>query len=75
MNNELIREQVLDIRDSARTNMFDLNTVQVIAFEKKFYELVCFIEENKSEYVHLILTGEFFNDAETEIKPQNFNFG
>ncbi|MCD8397435.1 MAG: DUF5049 domain-containing protein [Lachnospiraceae bacterium] len=75
MNNELIREQVLDIRDSARTNMFDLNTVQVIAFEKKFYELVCFIEENKREYVHLILTGEFFSDSDTEMKKQNLSFG
>ena len=52
-----VREQILAIRDTGLTNMFDVNMVQRIAFEMGFHELVCFIEEHKSEYVHFILYG------------------
>lgn len=55
---EKIREQILSIRASGRTNMFDTTMVQRIADEMGFYELVLFIEDSKSEYVHFILTGE-----------------
>ena len=53
-----IREQILTIRKTGRTNMFDFVMVQRIAFEMQFYELVIFLEEHRSEYVHFILTGE-----------------
>lgn len=53
-----IREQILAIRKTGRTNMFDSVMVQRIAFEMQFYELVIFLEEHRSEYVHFILTGE-----------------
>lgn len=53
-----VREQILAIRDTGLTNMFDVNMVQRIAFEMDFHELVCFIEEHKSEYVHFILYGD-----------------
>ena len=56
---EKIREQILAIRDSGVTNMFDINRVQYEANERKFYELVIFLEEHKAEYVHFIMTGEF----------------
>ncbi len=55
---EKIKEQILAVRDTGRTNMFDINMVQVIADEMKFYELVIFIEEHKEDYVKFILTGE-----------------
>ena len=55
---ETIREQILAIRDSGLTNMFDLNMVQRLAYERDFYELVVFIEENKAAYVRFILTGK-----------------
>lgn len=55
---ETVREQILAIRDSGLTNMFDLNMVQRLAYERDFYELVVFIEENKAAYVRFILTGE-----------------
>jgi len=55
---ETVREQILAIRDSGLTNMFDTNTVQLLAYERDFYELVLYIEEHKKEYVHFILTGE-----------------
>ena len=53
-----IREQIMTIRDSGLTNMFDLNTVQRLAYEREFYELVMFIEDHKPQYVKFILTGE-----------------
>lgn len=56
---EKIKEQILDVRATGLTNMFDVNAVQRIANDMKFYELVVFIEEHLKEYVHFILTGEF----------------
>ncbi len=53
-----IKEQILFIRDTALTNMFDLQMVQRLAYEFNFYELVIFIEENKEEYIHFILYGD-----------------
>lgn len=53
-----IKEQILYIRDTGLTNMFDIYMVQRLAYENDFYELVNFIEENKEEYVHFILYGD-----------------
>lgn len=53
-----IREQILEVRKAGRTNMFDIPTVQYIAYEMQFYELVVYLEEHHTEYVHFILTGE-----------------
>ena len=53
-----IREQIMAIWDSGRTNMLDTNMVQIIANEMNFFELVIFIEEHRKEYVHFIFTGE-----------------
>ena len=56
--NETIFSQIMDIRDSGRVNMFDIPSVQRVAFESGFYELVCFIEEERTAYIRFILTGE-----------------
>ena len=56
--NEKIVSQIRDIRESGRVNMFDVPGVQRMAFEMGFYELVCFIEEDRAAYVRFILTGE-----------------
>ena len=53
--NETIREQILAIRDTGLTNMFDTNMVQRLAYEWNYHELVMFIEEHRKEYVHFIL--------------------
>lgn len=58
MMTETVKKQILSIRDSGRTNMFDVNMVQYLANERGYYELVVFIEEHKKEYVRFILTGE-----------------
>ncbi len=55
---EKIRDQVLKIRDSGESNMLAVNAVQRLAYERGFYELVIYIEENQKGYVHFILTGE-----------------
>ena len=55
---ETIREQILAIRDTGLTNMFDLPVVQRLAYERDFFELVTFLEDHGNEYVHFILTGE-----------------
>ena len=53
-----IKEQILAIRDAGRTNMFDVNMVQRLAFERNYYELVCWLEDHKKEYVRFIMYGE-----------------
>ena len=53
-----VKEQILKVRETGLTNMFDLCAVQRIAYEMDFYELVTFLEEEKAKYVRFILTGE-----------------
>ena len=59
MNKEKIKSQIIAIRDTGLTNMFDTNMVQRLAYDREFYELVTFIEECPSEYAHFIFTGKF----------------
>ena len=58
MMDEKVKEQILAIRDTGLTNMFDLPMVQRLAYERDFYELVLYLEEHRKEYAHFILTGE-----------------
>ncbi len=53
-----IKEQILAMRDTGLTNMFDIGMVQRLAYERDFYELVLYLEDHRSEYAHFILTGE-----------------
>lgn len=55
---DTVREQILAIRDTGLTNMFDVLTVQRLAYDRGCYELVCYLEEHRGEYAHFILTGE-----------------
>ncbi len=55
---EKVKEQILAIRDTGLTNMFDLPVVQRLAYERDYYELVCWLEDHQKEYVRFILTGE-----------------
>ena len=57
--NTIIINQILAIRASGAVNMFDSYTVQYLANEHGFYELVIFIEDNRRMYSNFILTGEF----------------
>ena len=55
---EKIKEQIMAIRDSGETNMLDTKTVQYLAFQHGYYELVNYLEEHSKEYWHFIMTGE-----------------
>ena len=54
---QTVRDELLAIRDSGKSNMLDLPMVQQLAYEKGFYELVCFIEDHRKDYVNFIMTG------------------
>ena len=56
--NDTIKEQILAIRATGLTNMFDVYAVQRLAFERNFFDLVCYIDEDRAGYVRFILTGE-----------------
>ena len=56
--NKRLKEQILAIRNTGLTNMFDVATVQRIAYDMGFQELVVYLDENHKEYAHFILTGE-----------------
>ena len=58
MMTKKIKEQILAVRSTGLTNMFDIHYVQKLAHEMNFYDLVIFIEEHRSEYVHFIMYGE-----------------
>ena len=53
-----VKKQILAIRDTGLTNMFDTNMVQFLADEHGYYELVVYLEEHKKEYVRFIMFGE-----------------
>ena len=55
---EKVKKQILAIRDTGPTNMFDIPMVQRLAYERGYYELVCYLEEHRKEYAHFIMTGE-----------------
>jgi len=56
---EQIRDQILKVRDSGLTNMFNTGAVRWIASRMGFSELAAYLEDdNTREYAHFILTGE-----------------
>ena len=56
--NENIRMQILAIRESGVTNMFDIPRVSQEANIRGFHELVNYLNDYKTEYARFILTGE-----------------
>lgn len=51
-----VQKQILAIRDTGLTNMFDVLAVQRLANDMGFYELVVYLKENHKEYANFILT-------------------
>ena len=58
MLTEKIKEQIFAVRGSGAANMCDMAAVQRAAFDRGFYELVLFIEENRESYWDFVLTGK-----------------
>jgi len=56
--NEKVKEQILSIRATGLTNMFDVQRVYQLAKNMGYFDLVLFLEYNRAEYVKFILTGE-----------------
>lgn len=57
VQDDIIR-QIIKVRDTGLTNMFDTNSVQRIAYEMGLYELVMFIEDDKKAYINIIINGK-----------------
>ena len=53
-----VKEQILSIRDTGLTNMFDLPMVQRLAYERGYFELVLYLEDHRDEYIRFILHGD-----------------
>ncbi len=56
---EDVRRDILQIRETGRTNMFDLPQVKAIAREMKCTALLAFLKKNQRKYIHFIFTGKF----------------
>ena len=56
--NKKVKEQILAIRDTGLTNMFDKNMVQRLCLERGYYDAVIYIEENPKKYAEFIMYGE-----------------
>ena len=53
-----MKEQILSVRDTCETNMFDVAAVTRIALKMGFQELADYLQDHKSEYSHFIIWGE-----------------
>ena len=53
-----IKEQILAIRGSGETNMFDVRKVQEIALREGYDELLVYLADNVGAYSRFILTGK-----------------
>jgi hypothetical protein len=59
-----VREGILAVRDTGRTNMFDADAVKKIAYELGYEEAVDWIENHEGEYVVGIFEGFEVQTAE-----------
>lgn len=56
--NDKVKDQILYIRSTGLTNMFDLKRVRELAVEFEMPELVEFLDEHQKEYGRFILYGD-----------------
>ena len=54
----LVRSQILDIRDTGLTNMFDVKTVEQLADDFGYYDLATWLPSHKKEYAEFIMCGD-----------------
>ena len=53
-----IKQQIIAIRETGETNMFDVRKVQVIALREGYDELLLYLADNIGAYSRFILTGK-----------------
>ncbi|AOW74214.1 MAG: DUF5049 domain-containing protein [Limosilactobacillus pontis] len=54
-----IRQQVLQIRNTGETNMFDVENVKRLAYYYNCHDLIKYLNTDRAGYIKLILTGKF----------------
>lgn len=54
---ELLLHEIVSLRDSGKTNMFDVKRVVEIAKREGYNELLSFLKENRDGYLNFILSG------------------
>ena len=54
---EIVRRQIMEVRETGKTNMFDVPAVQKIASDMRLYELTVFLAEHQKEYASFIVAG------------------
>ena len=56
----IIKEQIIKVRDTSLTNMFDLRNVKFIAQELNLNELAAYISntDNEKDYISFIINGK-----------------
>lgn len=59
---ETVRQQILAIRDTGETNMFDVPAVRRIARREGYSELLGYLSDHTPEYAQFILYGETANE-------------
>lgn len=55
---ERVLRQFEIIRSEGKTNMYDVNMVSRLAYDKGLYALVCYIADDYRRYGRLIMTGD-----------------
>lgn len=55
---DTVRSQILAIRDTGETNMFDVPVVRRIAVREGYLELLDYLESHTPEYAKFILYGD-----------------
>ena len=58
MNKDKLKEQILSVRASALTNMFDTASVKSIARKLGYVELVTYLNQENNNYFAFIMCGE-----------------
>lgn len=58
MNKDKLKEQILSVRASGLTNMFDIYVVESIARKLGYVELVTYLNQENSNYFAFIMFGE-----------------
>lgn len=53
-----IKQQILTIRETGETNMFDVRKVQEIALREGYDDLLLYLADNIGAYTRFILTGK-----------------
>lgn len=58
MNKDKLKEQILSVRATGITNMFDIDSVLSIARKLNYTELVTYLKQEDNHYFTFIMFGE-----------------